>query len=335
MGLLKPATMATAYAKIGIFGEPGSGKTFTGSELAIGLAKASKGKQVAFFDTEKGSDFMIEKFKKQGLELLVHRGRAFADLISVMKEVEDAKIPVLIIDSITHVWRDMCDSYQKKANKKYLSMPDWGILKAQWRDYTDRYVNSNVHALMLGRAGFEYDHQVNEDTGKTDLIKTGTKMKVEGETGYEPDLLLEMLRLNDPNGKITNQCWVVKDRSNTLNGKSFNYPTYVTFESFFKAINIGGAHKGIDTTRNSTALFDDPDWSQVEVQRRRDIALDEIKSEFIKSGLDGASLEAKKGRVAMMEKVFGTSSWTAVENSKVTVLEENLKKLRAELYNGK
>lgn len=329
MGLLKPAKNMTAYAKVGILGFAGSGKTFTAAHIAAGLAKATGSKQVAFFDTEKGSDFLIKPLEKAGIELLVHRGRAFRDLTQIIREAEDAKIPVLIIDSISHVWRDLCDSYAKKVNRKRLTMADWTVLKGQWKDYTDLFINSKLHILMLGRAGFEYDFTEQED-GKKEIVKTGTKMKVEGETGFEPDLLLEMERIKTDN-KIVNRCFVVKDRSNTMNGSMIDYPTFDSFKTFFASIDIGGNHTGIDTESDSQALFDDPDYSYEEKKKRREIALEEIKEAIIMADLDGSSADAKKARTAKLVEVFGTSAWTAISNLPLRQLLEQVEALKKNL----
>lgn len=331
MKLLKPAENRTAFAKIGIMGEAGSGKTFTASMLARGLAAQSKSKQIAFFDTEKGSDFEVSRMKKEGFELLVHKGRAFSDLVSIIKEAQEAKIPCLIIDSITHVWRELCDSYQKKYNKKFLTMYDWGTLKTQWKEYTDLFVNSQIHIMMCGRLGFTYDQGVNEDTGKKELIKTGTRMKVEGETGYEPDLLLEMEAVNI-NDKIVNRAWVIKDRSDTMNGKSIDYPSFSSFKTFFAALNIGGEHHGVDTERTSEGRFADPDWSAAEVQKKKEILLDELKACLIKADMDGTSSESKKKRVTLLEKHFGTSSGTAIENLHPKQLAPIIEEIKKELF---
>lgn len=325
--------MGTAYAKIGILGFAGSGKTFTAAKLAMGLCQASKSNKVAFLDTEKGSDFVQKPFKAAGLSLFTHKSRSFADLISIIKECQDEKIQVLIVDSISHIWRDLCDSYLRKSNKRSMTMIDWNILKKQWSEYTDLYVNSPIHFLMLGRAGYEYEQEVNDNTGKKEMVKSGTKMKVEGETGFEPDLLLEMERVEQAD-RIINRAWVLKDRSDTMNGKSIDYPKFESFKSYFEFLNIGGNHVGVDTVRNSDHLFDDPDWSQVEIQRRREIALDEIKAVFIKTGLDGTAAEAKKKRVEVMERVLGSASWTAIENLRVRELEAKLQKLKTEFGFG-
>jgi len=72
MALLKKAVMGTAYAKLGIFGEAGSGKTRTAYEQAKWLATLTNKKAIAFFDTEKGSDFMVPLAERDGIEFYVH-----------------------------------------------------------------------------------------------------------------------------------------------------------------------------------------------------------------------------------------------------------------------
>jgi len=62
ISILKPAQNQTAYLKAGIMGFQGSGKTYTATRIASGLAKLSKKEKpkIAFFDTEKGSDFFVK-----------------------------------------------------------------------------------------------------------------------------------------------------------------------------------------------------------------------------------------------------------------------------------
>ncbi len=333
MGLLKPAMNTTAYMKVGILGFAGSGKTFTATCVARDLAIKIGAKQVAFFDTEKGSDFSLPVFRDAGIELLVHRGRAFKDLVSVMDECSKEKIQLLMIDSITHVWRDLCESYQKKQNRKFLTMQDWGVLKGQWKEYTDRYLNLPIHTFMLGRAGYTYEQDVGED-GKKEMIQSGVKMKVEGETGFEPDLLIEMERVEEKT-RIVNRAFVLKDRSNTINGKVFDYPTLKNFEPFLKYLNIGGQHIGVDTTRNSEDIFDSPDRSYAERQKRTEIALEEIKEALILAELDGTSNDAKKGRTEILIKCFGTSAWTAISNLRLNDILDGVQKLRVALGQAK
>lgn len=324
MGLLKPAVNQTAFLKLGIFGFEGSGKTYTATEFAIGLTHLTKGTKVAFFDTETGSDFMIKKFKESKVQLDVTKSKSFKDLVEVVREAEAGGYSFLIIDSITHVWRELCNSYLKKKNRSNLSVKDWGTLKTEWAQYTDLYVNSKLHIAMLGRAGYEYDITEDED-GKQEVAKSGTKMKTETETGFEPSLLLEMIKvrkseITNAQGKVdrkakgfVNRCVVLKDRTDTMNARVIDSPRFKDFASVIKFLNLGGDHVGVDTTRNSEEMFGQQDRSWIERDVQRRISLDNIKECFILARLDGTSTDAKEKRIKTLLEVFGTSSWTFLE----------------------
>ena len=189
MNLLQPAKITCAYLKMGILGFQGGGKTKTAGKTAIGLYKymQSKGidvsnRPVAMFDTETGSDWLIPDFKAASVPFIVAKRRSFADLLTVMNEAE-AGASVLIIDSITHPWRELCESYMRKKQRTFLQMDDWAYLKGEhgWARFTDAFVNSRLHVIMCGRAGYEFE-DYKDDNGKRQIEKVGTKMKTEGET---------------------------------------------------------------------------------------------------------------------------------------------------------
>lgn len=335
MSLLKPATKQLAFLKAGVFGFEGSGKTYLSVELAIGITKLTKGTKVAFFDTETGSDFHIDKFKKDGIELYTHKGRAFQDLCQIIRDSESQGFSALIIDSTTHVWREFVQAFLTKRKKEHLSIKDWGTLKKQWQEFTDLYVNSKLHIIMAGRAGYEYEANEDEDTGKTEFQKSGTKMKVEGETGFEPSILVEMIKVPKAEGSkrkkergIVNRCFVIKDRSDTLNGKFIDYPKFKDFMPHIKSLNIGGEHVGVDTSRTSEGVFNDPDWSVADRQRRRDIALEDLQTVLLKAGLDGRSEEVRLKRANLLEDVFGKASKTHIENLNIEKLEKGVEQIK-------
>ncbi len=351
MQLLQPAKNLQAYAKIGILGFPGSGKTFTATEIAIGLAKLAESKPVAFFDTETGSDFVIGSIKSSGLEAVSVKSRAFTDLLQVIREAEN-ECSVLIIDSITHVWRELCEAYQKKLHRTRLQFQDWGAIKTEWGDYTDLYVNSKLHIIACGRAGYEYDYDFNED-GSKDLVKTATRMKVESEFAFEPSLVVEMERTNEskeelkqflgktdrkskaakenhkvsPGSKWIHRACVLKDRSDKLNGQTFDYPKFKDFLPHFQALNIGGDHLGVNTSRNSSDLFH-PDYGTRRRQEevRRTIALETIQGIIVKL-FPGQSASDKAAKQQIIELAFQTLSWKAVEVRPLSDLEEAVKRL--------
>ncbi|TXH16273.1 MAG: hypothetical protein E6R03_05725, partial [Hyphomicrobiaceae bacterium] len=185
-------------------GFAGSGKTFTATEIAIGLVKHMKAKKIPgadkpifFLDTETGSDWIEPKVKAAGLQLFTAKTRSFEDLTVAMREAP-ANASILIIDSITHFWVEFCDAYAKVKNRKRgLEFSDWAWLKGEWRQkFTDPFVNSPVHIIICGRAGYEYEHYTDE-RGKKQIEKSGVKMKAEGELGFEPSILVMMDREQD------------------------------------------------------------------------------------------------------------------------------------------
>lgn len=325
MALFKKAESTSAYLKAGFMGFAGSGKTFTATTIAIGLAQlinekklAQAGKPIFFLDTETGSDYVTPKIREAGLEIYAAKTRSFLDCIEAINECQDAG-SVLIIDSITHVWREFCDAYKKKKNRSRMEMLDWMAVKEEWARFTDAYVNSSAHIIMCGRAGFEYEHEVDEVSGKKQLIKSGIKMKAEGETGYEPSLLVLMERETDVRtNTVVRTAYVLKERFDCIDGKSMANPTFADFLPHIQRLNLGGVQLGVDTTRDSTALFasGDGDTQWKYEMRQKDIALDEIKEEITKHLGFGTDHETKKNKAELLEKVSGTRSWARVEAMK-------------------
>lgn len=270
MSLLKKATNKMAYAKIGIYGTAGSGKTRTATEIAIGLHKEiGSTKPIVAFDTEPAFSFVLPLFQKAGIELLIaDESRALTDLMKFMDEAEKVS-DIVIIDSITHVWRDAQDSYlarinasRKSQNRRpipALEFHHWRPIKAAWAEFTDRFLSSKMHVIVCGRAGQIYEYQDKDDgSGKKELISTGSRMATEKELGYEPSLLIEMIADRDQ-GKTVNVALIQKDRSDTINGWEIRMPKYKDFKPHFDALNIGGTHFDSMDKKDSQEMFPDAD----------------------------------------------------------------------------
>lgn len=342
MKLLKKATNKMAFAKIGLYGEAGSGKTFTAAQVAIGLHKYAKlTKPVAMFDTEPAASFIKPYFDKAGIEFLVFdESRALADLMTFMDEAEQ-ECSIVIIDSITHIWRELQQAYLKKINQTRrqqnkppihkLEFHHWGPIKEKFGEFTDRFLSSKMHAIVCGRAGSVYEYQENEETGKKELITVGTKMASEKEMGYEPSLLVEMSK---PiiNGKLTNRAFVEKDRANLLNGKVINFPSFKDFKPHFDFLNIGGEHFGSMEQRDSTELFEgDSDDGFGYEKRQREIWCEELNILLTKHDMGGTSKEATAKRIEMLERFYGTASKTKIESMNSEKLKGNYLRLKTEI----
>lgn len=348
MPLLVPATNRSAYVKAGFLGFGGSGKTTTAALLAIGLAlKYGKHKAVAMLDTETGSDFLIPLFAEHGIAFYPVKSRSFKDLLTVFREGSEMA-DVILVDSVTHVWRQLCDDYQSAKNRKRLSFKDWAPLKQQWGQFTDAYVNCPTHAIICGRAGFDWDFEEDED-GDKELIKTGIKMKSEGETGYEPSLLIEMQRQRrydfdekDPRTHgWMNRAIVLKDRAMQINGAMKDFggelgapttwgPVLSFVEPHIKRLNIGGIHMGVDAARNAESLFLSAE-SRQDRMRTVQITLELIKDALTEGQISGTAMAAKEQQVKHLKSAFGISSWTAIEGMRLEDLQAGLVALRKNL----
>jgi len=331
MGLFQKAETGHSFLKAGIMGLAGSGKTYTASNIAIGLVgyMQERGveakKRVAFVDTENGAAWLTQRFDKAGIDLQVARTRSLTDLRDAIDESQQT-MDVLIIDSITHFWTVFCDEYARRKNRRRgLEFSDWNEVKREWRvNFTDRYLNSPLHIIMCGRQGYEYDMETNQ-AGKKELVKTGVKMKAEGETGFEPSLLIAMEQEQNMEGgelkSISRVATVLKDRSTHLDGKEFRNPTFKDFLPHIASLAIGGPGVTVDTTRDNASLFSDEGsdsaWRHRETQRT--IALEEIEAELVRQW-PGQDKDAKTAKAEALERLFGTRSWTAVGSMHLDVL---------------
>jgi hypothetical protein len=310
MALFTKAENTTSHLKMGMMGFAGSGKTYTATSIAIGLHKlAAVKKPIFFLDTETGSDWVKPRIEAAGIELFTAKTRAFRDLLAAVPEAE-ASASLLLVDSLTHFWIELTDAYMRTKKRTRLQFEDWAYLKTEWRKFTDLFVNSNLHVIVCGRAGFEYDYSTDEETGKKQLEKTGIKMKAEGEMGYEPSLLVLMEREMDMASK-TNKHFakVLKDRSTLLDGKEFADPTFDHFLPHIQCLNLGGRQLGVDTTRTSVSLIP-PDVRDNRSTQRK-IVLDEIES-LIVLHHPGQAAADKKKKLELLRTHF-EASWTEIE----------------------
>jgi hypothetical protein len=319
--LFKKAETTSAYLKAGLMGFAGSGKTYTATELAIGLVKLMKAKKlpgadkpVFFIDTETGSDWQQPRFEADGIELQVLKSKSFADLAQAMKEAQE-HASVLIIDSITAFWIEFTETYQRvKKRTRGLEFQDWAYLKKEWRaKFTEPFVNSPLHVILCGRAGFEYEHYTDE-AGKKQIEKSGVKMKAEGELGFEPSLLVFMEREQDlDKNRVIHVAHVYKDRrtdSKSLDGKSFTNPKFKDFLPHIEFLNLGGQQLGVDASRNSAAIIETQEGrDQNSLQRK--IVLDEIESLLV-SHFPSTGAVDKKAKVDLIRKHF-KAAWTEIE----------------------
>jgi len=366
MSLLQPAKNEISRMKIGIQGAAGSGKTRTGTDIIIGCANLhrTKGKKpvVAAIDSESGMDFHIDRFKEADVELLTVKTGAFADLLEAMKEAEKVADAV-IIDSASAFWEDLKwkfkvdrvtnrlksqEWFNKQTSEKQkteindraksyvMTMYDWGPLKDTWREFSHMFLTSQMHCIICGRLAFEWDNEVDQN-GKTQLVKTGTKMATEKDMGYEPSLVLEMeivkprdVKLNKiVKSKWIHRCTVLKDRYDLMNGKQIDNPTFEDFRPLIDKLNLDVKHVSINKPQVEKQLFTKDGSSYArEAAVNKEIAGDRIKEVLILAGINGSSEAVKKERVQTLLKAFGCSGWVEIMKLPLDDINSGLRKLK-------
>lgn len=310
------------YAKIAFEGFAGDGKSYTAVELAIGIHKLiGSQKPIAIVDTEKAMDKLRERFKDAGITAKVNNGRSLATVAAIIDTCNKGYADVLLIDSITHIWEAFLEAYKAEKNKTRLSFEDWGILKPKWKkEFSDAFVNANTHIIFCGRAGFEYEDE-KDDQGKRQIFKSGIKMKAEGETAFEPDILVLMEKVQNvltDNKEIYRNATIIKDRTTKIDGKTFRNPT---FEDFYPAIShlLDGTLKDLHGDELPDT-FHDFENKFSEMGRKRSQAIAEIEQAFNLMGL-GTGKDEKKLKPAIMNKVFKVLSIEKLDSLPLKVVE--------------
>ncbi|MBE0571970.1 MAG: AAA family ATPase [Ignavibacteriaceae bacterium] len=330
-------------------GFQGSGKTRTATEFIIGCYKDMKLKKPALIlDNEKGSRFLIPIFKKAGIEAIAKDSTHLKDIITAFDFLNKGEIDFLFIDSLTKIYYRFIKDYKLNNKKQRMTLQDWGTVLPAWQEeFSDRFVEVEGNVCFTGRAGFEYEKEEDEQdsegnvTKKGQFVKSGVKMKIAGETPYETDLnvwmQLEKGLSRDHKPTQKNVSYILKDRSDTINGKIFEMPSYKNFRPVVRFIQglpvdeVAGA-----TFTDNLTPGNDLEWMQRNLQRK--IEVEKIQGVFDLYGLGDARSKADKQlKAALIKKVFGTTSSIEIEKMDAHQLsyhKEQLEELMKELANA-
>ena len=339
---------APAFLKAGFQGFSGSGKTYTALLLACAMkVKFNLPGPIAMFDTEGGAPYLKPLVKKlTGSDLLALSARSFGQLAKWVDDCVAAGVSVAVADSITHPWRELCDTYldrlnaaRKRARKpkmERLEFQHWQTVKREWAEkWTDKYLNSPLNLIICGRAGYEYDF-IENDSGKKELQKTGVKMKTENEFGYEPSLLVEMTRERDMTAEtptVVREATIIKERFGVIDGatRAFRKRSQVeemdaVWEFFRPHLELLDPSSGatVDASTRTEIEVDEEGRAERDRQKlRREILLEKIQGELTRAW-PGATKDEKAAKARAVESIFGTTSWREVEVSKLEELEKGL-----------
>jgi hypothetical protein len=333
------------FIKAAFAGFAGGGKSTTATEFVIGAYQDfGYTKPVLIIDNEKGSRFLIPKFRNAQIKALLKETTNVADVLTAIEMLNAGEISFLFIDTLTKVWYRYTRDYLEKNRKTFMELQDWGKILPKWQEtFSDVFVSAKGSIVFTGRGGFEYEKEEDvrdEQTGKVkkgQFVKSGVKMKMAGETPFEPDLNIWMEREQEMSADGSILVWreaqIMKDRSGLIDGKTFKNPTYADFRPFVSyLVDVpSGAVAGESSSRN---MAPGENYAGFDRRRQADVALDEIKEEILRHcghGQDAGTKAAKQDTIEKITKCVmpeGTRSWARLES----FLPEEIIAVRNELW---
>jgi hypothetical protein len=202
--MFRPARRSIAKARIALTGISGAGKTKSALLIAKGLAGPDG--RIAVIDSEAGSSAKYSGPEHQ-FDLAVIGGKPPVDsplaqyyagpatidnILKLMKEAE-GQYSVVILDSITHPWRELCAEVDKVSNARFRgnSFQAWGAAGTpKQKAFVDAIINAPYHIIATMRAQAAYD--IEERGGKKVPVRVGTKPEQGKDIEFEFDTLLEL-----------------------------------------------------------------------------------------------------------------------------------------------
>lgn len=228
MSGFKKAKAEQAALKMGLYGPAGSGKTFTALLLAEGLA-ALDGRRVAYIDTEHGTDFYCQKVEArrvhpEAFDFDALYTRSIYDVLDEVQKLDPKTHAVVVLDSITHLWEAAIASYSgKKTSIDTIPMHAWGAIKKPYKKLMGLLLESPLHFIICGR-----QKSIFEEDENGELKAVGTTMRSEGETPYEPHILIRMHGIppkkQEDDGVV--MAYAEKDRTGVLAGRAIINPNF-------------------------------------------------------------------------------------------------------------
>lgn len=318
MGFSK-AKPQQAFLKVGLYGPPGSGKTFTALLMAEGLA-AGMGKRVAVVDTERGTDFYAmavddRQIHPQPFDFDALYTRSLSEVLESVRAIDTEKYGVVILDSISHLWDAAIEAYNgRKTKADTIPMSAWGKIKRPYKDLVRYMLDCPMHIFILGR-----QKNIFEDDGEK-LKKVGVGMRAEGETEYEPHICIRMeTNKNDPGGTVFAN--VEKDRTGILAGRVIPNPSFQTVHSIVPL--LGGSQAKSedpdDVAARDAELLDEEAKAAKKEEKSQGawvILNDKLVKAQTLEDLNAAAGEIKKAKRGLVEEHIGSLQMLYTERRK-------------------
>jgi hypothetical protein len=207
------AKRAQLWLRCAMFGPSGSGKTYSALRIAKGMAE-KMGIPYAVIDTEARSASKYAgrfSFKVENLQ-----NKTIDGYIAAMRAAYDAGHKVLVIDSLSHAWRELTEEVDRitSANNYKNSLLSWGKAGPKQKRFIEAILNFPGHIIATMRSKTEW--VVGEKNGKAVPENIGLAPEQGKDIEYEFDLLLKLDQRH--------QATVIKDRTGLYQDEVISMP---------------------------------------------------------------------------------------------------------------
>lgn len=171
---IRPAQRSDSKALIGLYGQSGSGKTYSALMLARGLVGPTG--KIVMIDTESGRGSLYADVIPGGYDV-IDIGAPFSPVsyMEALDAAEKAGAECVVIDSISHEWEgvggvgDMAAQIEARTGKPGLHC--WKEPKLAHQKMLLKLLQSRTHVICCLRAKRKSRQVKNERTGKNEIIK--------------------------------------------------------------------------------------------------------------------------------------------------------------------
>jgi hypothetical protein len=184
---IRQAERKQAKIKMGLQGPSGSGKTYSALLLAYGLTQDWT--KIVVIDSEQHSS---DLYAHLGNYNVLHLEQPFSPerYFEAIELCEDAKMEVIIIDSISHEWDGSGGILDIHGNMTGNSFTNWSKVTPRHNAFVQKILQCNCHVIATIRS--KQDYILTEKNGKQVPEKVGMKGVTRDGMDYELTLVFEL-----------------------------------------------------------------------------------------------------------------------------------------------